>query len=142
MYKSIKSTFIILTTLLLLLHETLSERPPEEEEEEEWEKAFEDYIIKFGKVYSSQEEKEKRFKIYKERMEEVQKMNENENDAAYYGETRFSDMTKEEFSATFPAKMGVKTAMKDVEVPVGKLSDDVFLKNNVLLMKWCLVIDS
>lgn len=94
-------------------------------EEDKWQKPFEDYIVKFGKVYPTQEEKERRFKIYVERMEEVQRMNADESDTARYGETRFSDMTKEEFSAVFPAKMGVKMAIKDVEVPIKELPGDV-----------------
>ena len=116
MHRGVKSPFIYLVAFLLLVGEARAG---------EWEKSFEDYIAKFGKVYASQEEKDRRFKIYVERMEEARRMNTDENDTARYGETRFSDMTKEEFAAAFPAKMGVKMVMKEVEVPVKKLSDDV-----------------
>lgn len=113
--------FVLLLTLISLAHEARSS----EMEEDKWQKSFEDYIVKFGKVYPTQEEKEKRFKIYVERMEEAQRMNADESDTARYGETRFSDMTKEEFSAVFPAKMGAKMAIKDVEVPIKELPGDV-----------------
>ena len=116
MDRGLRSVFLALVALLLLVREARAG---------EWEKPFEDYIAKFGKVYASQEEKDRRFGIYVERMEEARRMNADENDTARYGETRFSDMTKEEFAAAFPAKMGVKMVMKEVEVPVKKLSDDV-----------------
>lgn len=113
------SPFLLLL-LLLLVGKSLAEKT-----EAEWKESFELYIEKFGKVYASQEEKDRRFSVYVERMSEVQKLNSDGTDSARYGETRFSDLSKEEFAAIFPAKMGVKTVLKEENVPVKKLPDNV-----------------
>jgi len=62
------------------------------------EEHFETFITKFSRKYSSLEEKQKRFEIFRQSLVKIEKLNKNSRDARF-GVTKFSDMTKEEFQS-------------------------------------------
>lgn len=58
---------------------------------------FAGFKQKFNKQYKNRAEEEMRFKIFRENMKRVRKLNDNELADAKYGITQFSDMAEEEF---------------------------------------------
>ncbi|KAM6435079.1 cathepsin W [Liasis olivaceus] len=62
---------------------------------------FQDFMVKFGKTYRSQEEMLYRFKIFVWNMEISQALQDTELGTAQYGVTRFSDLTESEFAEKF-----------------------------------------
>uniref|UniRef100_A0A915Q721 Uncharacterized protein n=1 Tax=Setaria digitata TaxID=48799 RepID=A0A915Q721_9BILA len=59
--------------------------------------SFSNFVKKFKRTYSSIEEQLNRFKIYIQNMRFAKKLQHEEKGTAIYGETQFSDMTREEF---------------------------------------------
>lgn len=55
--------------------------------------SFEQFINTHKKVYSSLEEKNKRFHIFAANMKKVQLLQNNEQGTAIYGATQFADLT-------------------------------------------------
>uniref|UniRef100_A0A2A4JB28 Uncharacterized protein n=1 Tax=Heliothis virescens TaxID=7102 RepID=A0A2A4JB28_HELVI len=60
------------------------------------EEHFENFIKEYGKKYSSDAEKAKRFEIFKENLKGINELNQ-EIEIAEYGITQFTDLTQEEF---------------------------------------------
>ncbi|CAH0602844.1 unnamed protein product [Chrysodeixis includens] len=92
------------STLLLLLCACLlglvSTRMAPMYESEHFEMHFERFIIEYNKSYESEHEKQTRFEIFKQHLEEINRLNE-EHTHANFGVTEFSDMTTEEFVNTY-----------------------------------------
>ncbi|TKR58361.1 hypothetical protein L596_029826 [Steinernema carpocapsae] len=63
---------------------------------EEVHESFELFKQQFGKVYDTPEEEAKRFEIYKAEMDEIDKLNREQNPRATFGINAFSDLTLEE----------------------------------------------
>jgi len=62
---------------------------------------FSDFQTKYGKVYASREEQEKRFNIFKENYGELLKESRSSRRPYTVGVTQFSDLTHQEFKNTF-----------------------------------------
>eukprot|EP01113_Clastostelium_recurvatum_P037892 TRINITY_DN558_c0_g1_i1.p1 TRINITY_DN558_c0_g1~~TRINITY_DN558_c0_g1_i1.p1 ORF type:complete len:351 (-),score=114.43 TRINITY_DN558_c0_g1_i1:77-1081(-) len=58
--------------------------------------SFNAFISKYGKVYSTNQEYARRYKIYEDNMEKAHMMSQ---DGVEYGETKFADLTADEFLA-------------------------------------------
>ncbi|XP_030648672.1 cathepsin F [Chanos chanos] len=58
---------------------------------------FKDFMVKYNRTYSSQEEAEKRLRIFQENMKTAQTLQSLEQGSAEYGITKFSDLTEDEF---------------------------------------------
>lgn len=73
------------------------------------ERMFEEFIVNFDKNYSSDEEKEHRFKIFEENLRVIQKLRMYEQGTAEYGVTMFADLTPEEFKEQY---LGFRTDLR------------------------------
>ncbi|CAB3230383.1 unnamed protein product [Arctia plantaginis] len=61
---------------------------------------FEEFIIKHGKQYADEQEKSARFEIFKTNLKDVNQLN-NISQAAVFGITSFTDLTKDEFKRLY-----------------------------------------
>ncbi|XP_011496222.1 PREDICTED: uncharacterized protein LOC105360904 [Ceratosolen solmsi marchali] len=81
-------------------------------------KLFNEFINKFNKNYDTQEEKERRFKIFKENLDMIEELQRNEQGTGIYGVTQFTDLTKTEFKTKY---LGLKQSLKsDNDIPMPK----------------------
>jgi len=64
-------------------------------------KKFAEFQHKYQKVYTSNEEFQKRFQIFEKNMEKAEMLQKREKGTATYGVTKFSDLTDEEFSSQY-----------------------------------------
>ncbi|XP_060838961.1 cathepsin F-like isoform X4 [Rhopalosiphum padi] len=62
---------------------------------------FENFITTHNKMYSSLEEKNRRFRIFAANMKKVQLLQKHEQGSAIYGATQFADLTKTEFKKKY-----------------------------------------
>ncbi|KAJ6652108.1 hypothetical protein lerEdw1_013365 [Lerista edwardsae] len=62
---------------------------------------FKDFVATYKKSYQDREETEKRFRIFAENLERARAIQELDQGTAEYGVTKFSDLTEEEFRATY-----------------------------------------
>uniref|UniRef100_A0A3Q3WTT4 Cathepsin F n=1 Tax=Mola mola TaxID=94237 RepID=A0A3Q3WTT4_MOLML len=62
---------------------------------------FKEFMIKYNKVYSSQEEADHRLRIFHENLKTAEKLQSLDQGSAEYGVTMFSDLTEEEFRSTY-----------------------------------------
>uniref|UniRef100_H2SZZ1 Cathepsin F n=1 Tax=Takifugu rubripes TaxID=31033 RepID=H2SZZ1_TAKRU len=62
---------------------------------------FKEFMTKYNKVYSSQEEADRRLQIFKENLKTAEKIQSLDEGSAEYGVTKFSDLTEEEFRLTY-----------------------------------------
>ncbi|KAM8848610.1 cathepsin F [Synchiropus picturatus] len=62
---------------------------------------FKEFMVKFNKVYSSQEEADRRLKTFHENLKTAEKLQALDQGSAEYGVTKFSDLTEEEFRTTY-----------------------------------------
>uniref|UniRef100_A0A8C7YWI7 Cathepsin F n=1 Tax=Oryzias sinensis TaxID=183150 RepID=A0A8C7YWI7_9TELE len=62
---------------------------------------FKDFMVKYKKDYSSQEEAERRLQIFQENLKTAEKLQALDQGSAEYGVTKFSDLTEEEFRSTY-----------------------------------------
>jgi cathepsin F len=82
------------------------------------EKLFHEFINKFDKNYDTQEEKERRFKIFKKNLDIIEELQRNEQGTGIYGVTQFTDLTKAEFKDKY---LGLKQSLKsDNDIPLPK----------------------
>ncbi|KAI5623683.1 cathepsin F isoform X1 [Silurus asotus] len=58
---------------------------------------FKDFMVKFNRTYSSQEEAEKRLRIFQQNLKTAQTLQDLDQGTAEYGVTKFSDLTEDEF---------------------------------------------
>ncbi|XP_076166108.1 uncharacterized protein LOC143146034 [Ptiloglossa arizonensis] len=76
---------------------------------------FENFIKKYGKTYTSAEEKQYRFKILKQNLEIMKTLQKVEQGTAMYGITIFADLTPKEFRAHY---LGFRPNLKqENEIP-------------------------
>jgi hypothetical protein len=85
-------------------------------EETEWllRKEFEDFKLKFNKVYTTVQEEEAKFQIFRKNMEELAHIS-MESKSNVWGVTKFFDMSKEEFAARYLTYRALDTP---ADVPV------------------------
>ncbi|KAF1892385.1 hypothetical protein Lal_00010850 [Lupinus albus] len=62
---------------------------------------YEEWMIQYERSYANDIEKEKRLKIFKENLEYIEKFNNNANKSYKLGLNQFSDLTKDEFIASY-----------------------------------------
>ncbi|XP_047441491.1 cathepsin F isoform X2 [Mugil cephalus] len=62
---------------------------------------FKEFMVKYNKVYSSQEETDRRLLIFHENLKTAEKLQSLDQGSAEYGVTKFSDLTEEEFRSTY-----------------------------------------
>ncbi|KAM3612597.1 uncharacterized protein V6R79_010791 [Siganus canaliculatus] len=62
---------------------------------------FKEFMVKYNKVYSSQEEADHRLRIFHENLKTAEKLQSLDQGSAEYGVTKFSDLTEEEFRSTY-----------------------------------------
>ncbi|XP_024139246.1 cathepsin F [Oryzias melastigma] len=62
---------------------------------------FKEFMVKYKKDYSSQEEAERRFQIFHENLKTAEKLQALDQGSAEYGVTKFSDLTEEEFHSAY-----------------------------------------
>lgn len=62
---------------------------------------FKDFMVKYKKDYSSQEEADRRLKIFHENLKTAEKLQSLDQGSAEYGVTKFSDLTVEEFRSVY-----------------------------------------
>uniref|UniRef100_A0A3Q3M6J0 Cathepsin F n=1 Tax=Mastacembelus armatus TaxID=205130 RepID=A0A3Q3M6J0_9TELE len=62
---------------------------------------FKAFMVKYNKVYSSQEETDHRLRIFHENLKTAEKLQALDQGSAEYGVTKFSDLTEEEFRSTY-----------------------------------------
>uniref|UniRef100_A0A3Q3CGE2 Cathepsin F n=1 Tax=Haplochromis burtoni TaxID=8153 RepID=A0A3Q3CGE2_HAPBU len=62
---------------------------------------FKEFMTKYNKVYSSQEEVDRRLRIFHENLKTAEKLQALDQGSAEYGVTKFSDLTEEEFRSTY-----------------------------------------
>uniref|UniRef100_A0A4W6FTZ8 Cathepsin F n=1 Tax=Lates calcarifer TaxID=8187 RepID=A0A4W6FTZ8_LATCA len=62
---------------------------------------FKEFMVKYNKVYSSQEEADRRLRIFHENLKTAEKLQSLDQGSAEYGVTKFSDLTEEEFRSTY-----------------------------------------
>ncbi|XP_037117465.1 cathepsin F [Syngnathus acus] len=62
---------------------------------------FKDFMMKYNKVYNTQEEAERRLQIFHENVKTAAKIQSIDKGSAEYGITKFSDLTEEEFRSIY-----------------------------------------
>uniref|UniRef100_A0A3B3TX25 Cathepsin F n=1 Tax=Poecilia latipinna TaxID=48699 RepID=A0A3B3TX25_9TELE len=62
---------------------------------------FKEFMVRYNKVYSSQEEADMRLQIFHENLKTAEKLQSLDQGSAEYGVTKFSDLTEEEFRSTY-----------------------------------------
>lgn len=62
---------------------------------------FKEFMTKYNKVYSSQEEVDSRLRIFHKNLKTAEKLQALDQGSAEYGVTKFSDLTEEEFRSTY-----------------------------------------
>uniref|UniRef100_A0A9J8BHZ4 Cathepsin F n=2 Tax=Cyprinus carpio TaxID=7962 RepID=A0A9J8BHZ4_CYPCA len=88
---------------------------------------FKNFMITYNRTYSSQEEAEKRLRIFQENMKTAQTLQSLEQGSAEYGVTKFSDLTEDEFRMMYLNPMlsqwSLKKEMKPA-TPASKAAPD------------------
>ncbi|CAB1447449.1 unnamed protein product [Pleuronectes platessa] len=62
---------------------------------------FKEFMVKYNKVYGSQEDVDRRLSIFHENLKTAEKLQSLDQGSAEYGVTKFSDLTEEEFRSTY-----------------------------------------
>uniref|UniRef100_A0A8C5NHA8 Cathepsin F n=1 Tax=Gouania willdenowi TaxID=441366 RepID=A0A8C5NHA8_GOUWI len=62
---------------------------------------FKEFVVKYNKVYSSQEEADRRLRVFHENLKTAAKLQSLDQGSAEYGVTKFSDLTEGEFYSTY-----------------------------------------
>ena len=87
------------------------------------EKLFHEFIKKYEKYYASEEERTRRFTIFKKNLDMIEELQRNEQGTGRYGVTQFADLTKAEFKAKY---LGLKPSLKsdnDIPMPMAEIPD-------------------
>ncbi|CAL8264198.1 unnamed protein product [Lota lota] len=62
---------------------------------------FKEFVVKYNKVYRSQEEADRRLQIFHQNLKTAEKLQSLDQGSAEYGVTKFSDLTEEEFRSIY-----------------------------------------
>ncbi|VVC40349.1 Hypothetical protein CINCED_3A011948 [Cinara cedri] len=93
------------------------------EERFELKKDFENFINTHSKIYSSLEEKNRRFRIYAANMKKIKLLQNHEQGTAIYGATQFADLTKNEFQEKY---LGLNpSSAKNKILPMAEIPHDI-----------------
>ncbi|KAJ8670341.1 hypothetical protein QAD02_001600 [Eretmocerus hayati] len=86
-------------------------------------KLFHEFIVEYNKEYDSEEEKERRFQIFRQNLDMIEELQRNEQGTGRYGVTQFTDLTKAEFKAKY---LGLKPSLRsenDIPLPKAAIPD-------------------
>lgn len=87
------------------------------------ERMFQDFIVNFNKNYSSDKEKQYRFKIFKKNLKTIEKLQTYEQGTGEYGVTMFADLTSEEFKKQYLGLQPDLYAENQVPIPQAEIPD-------------------
>lgn len=99
---------------------------------------FDKFKIKHKRVYSDNDEHERRYKIFRQNLYKIEQLNRMEQGTAKYGITDFADLTKEEYmlrtGLVVPEKHenAVKNPMADIMTDLELPSDYDWRKKQVV----------
>jgi len=62
---------------------------------------FKEFVVRFNKTYSSQEEADHRLRVFHQNLKTAEKLQSLDEGSAEYGVTKFSDLTEEEFQSMY-----------------------------------------
>nr|KAG5712908.1 hypothetical protein BaRGS_007505 [Batillaria attramentaria] len=89
--------------------------------------AFKQFKEKYGRLYDTQEEEARRFKVFCVNMKRIKTIQEYEQGSAVYGVTKFADLSEEEFRRTYlTPKWDLSLRrpwMKKATIPTGPVPD-------------------
>jgi len=102
----IRSTLVLLLLCFLCCSQSVfvgnrRNHTPKVQEEHELKvnlQQFHDFMTKYNRVYKDEEEKAKRFQVFLNNLRHIEVLNRMEQGTAFYGVTKFADLTEEEFS--------------------------------------------
>ncbi|CAG0881436.1 unnamed protein product [Darwinula stevensoni] len=85
---------------------------------------FKKFLRRYGKKYGKNQEKETRFRIFKENLKKIELLRKFEQGTAQYGPTQFADLTDEEFKRFLGLRTDMRgEALPDAEIPKVDLPD-------------------
>uniref|UniRef100_A0A7N1A9U8 Cysteine protease n=1 Tax=Kalanchoe fedtschenkoi TaxID=63787 RepID=A0A7N1A9U8_KALFE len=116
---------ILLALLALLSFGTLALSRTVPVEDLEMMKMYEEWMVKHGRVHDNIEEKERRFKIFKENVERVNAHNSVKGRKFDLAVNKFADLTNEEFRAKYTGRLLTRPPTKQARGGNLKLTDDV-----------------
>jgi len=87
---------------------------------------FEIFVTKYNKNYQDDDERQLRYKIFKENLVKIEKKNAEETDQATYGVNSFSDMTDAEFKANY---LGLRIPAKNKNLTMYVPKTDTVLQS-------------
>ncbi|XP_058808974.1 uncharacterized protein LOC131674363 [Phymastichus coffea] len=87
------------------------------------EKLFHAFIDKYKRKYTSEEEKERRFNIFRNNLDMIEELQRNEQGTGRYGVTQFADLTKAEFTANYLGLKPVLRSDNDIPLPKAEIPD-------------------
>lgn len=92
-----KSIVLVLNAVILLVVATKVEKPPHYNLDEA-PKLFQDFIVKYRKIYKSNNDAQAHFEAFRENLKQLNKQNEEHFPAEFYSINQFSDFTGPEKS--------------------------------------------
>lgn len=84
---------------------------------------FKQFMLTHKKHYKSKQEYNYRFKVFRDNMKYVQYLNDNEMGTATYGITKFSDLTRKEFSETYLGYRPELASENEIPFPKAAIPD-------------------
>jgi cathepsin F len=88
---------------------------------------FENFIMAHNKIYTSLEEKNRRFRIFASNMKKVKFLQNHEQGSAIYGATKFADLTKNEFKKKY---LGLNLSLNSKKtLPMAVIPQNISIPN-------------
>ncbi|XP_051166625.1 uncharacterized protein LOC127284941 [Leptopilina boulardi] len=84
---------------------------------------FKNFVDKFQKVYTNNEEKENRYEIFQKNLKTIEQLRKEEQGTGEYGVTMFADLSHEEFTSSH---LGFRTDLQqenEIPYPMAKIPD-------------------
>uniref|UniRef100_A0A8C7QX86 Cathepsin F n=1 Tax=Oncorhynchus mykiss TaxID=8022 RepID=A0A8C7QX86_ONCMY len=84
---------------------------------------FKEFMVRYNRTYSSQEEADRRLRVFHENLKTAEKLQSVDQGTAEYGVTKFSDLTEEEFRTLYLnpllSQQNLQQSMKPAAMPRG-----------------------
>uniref|UniRef100_A0A8C7J5Z0 Cathepsin F n=1 Tax=Oncorhynchus kisutch TaxID=8019 RepID=A0A8C7J5Z0_ONCKI len=84
---------------------------------------FKEFMVRYNRTYSSQEEADRRLRVFHENLKTAEKLQSLDQGTAEYGVTKFSDLTEEEFRTLYLnpllSQQNLQQSMKPAVMPRG-----------------------
>ena len=84
---------------------------------------FDEFVAKYERNYETEDEKERRFQIFRENLDVIEELRTNELGTGQYGVTRFADLSRSEFRDKY---LGLKPSLRsenDIPLAQAKIPD-------------------